>query len=201
MFERRPWVTVEEYLATERVSEVRHEYFDGDVFAMTPAPSEHNLIGANVSCELSGALRTKPCRVYGGNQRVKVAATGLYTYPDVTVVCGGPEFDDDSRTTVLNPVVIVEVLSESTEAYDRGVKFAHYLRLDSLREYVLIASHRRRIERFTRQPGAQEWFYASCGEPDGSLTLPSVGCVLTMAEVYLNVDLPEGEPGTRRGPV
>src|SRR5258708_5764829 len=122
----RRWVSVEEYLALEEAADHKSEYFDGQIFAMAGGEPEHNLISGNVLGELRSQLEAGPCRVYPSDQRVKNLDTGLYTYPDVTVVCEEPLFEETAPRTLLNPTLIVEVLSESTEAYDRGGKFAHY---------------------------------------------------------------------------
>lgn len=194
------WVSVEEYLALEERAEFKSEYFDGEIFAMAGGTPEHSLIAANLVRVLGNSLDDGPCRVYNSDQRVKIPDTGLFTYPDVTVVCEEPLFDGPQRRALINPTLIVEVLSETTEAYDRGDKFAHYRRLASLKEYVLVASDRCRIERFTRQQGGAEWTLAECSNPEGSLALPSLGCALSLPAVYRKVDLPPPRPGKRRGP-
>src|ERR1051325_5141739 len=125
-YQRKTLLTPEEYLAIERKSEVKHEYFAGEMFAMVGASKWHNLIAANVIRVLGNQLLDRPCNVYPSDMRVKARATGMYTYPDVVVACAEEQFDDAERDTLLNPVVIIEVLSESTEAYDRGRKFEHY---------------------------------------------------------------------------
>ena len=130
--------TPEEYLALERQAQYKSEYYAGEIFAMAGASRWHNLIVTNVLRELSLQLKGRPCTTYPSAMRVKISPTGLYTYPDVTVVCGAARFEDTQQDTLLNPTLIVEVLSESTEAYDRGGKFAHYRKLNSLLEYVLI---------------------------------------------------------------
>jgi Uma2 family endonuclease len=124
----KTYLTREEYLAIERKSEFRSEYFDGDMVAKTGASRHHNLIVANITRELGQQLKGKPSELYANNMRVKVTSTGLYTYPDVVVVCGEPKFEDEYIDTLLNPTLIVEVLSSSTELYDRGKKFGHYRR-------------------------------------------------------------------------
>jgi Uma2 family endonuclease len=172
----RRWVSVEEYLALEERADFKSEYFNGEIFATAGGTPEHSLIAANVVWELGVQLESGPCRVHTSDQRVNIPDTGLYTYPDITVVCDKAEFEGPGRRALLNPTLIVEMLSESTEAYDRGGEFAHYRRLASLREYVLVASDRRRIERYTRQ--GSEWVLGECSDPDGSLDLPSIGCVL-----------------------
>lgn len=144
--------TPQQYLALERAAETKSEFFNGEIFAMAGASREHNLIATNVVRELSAQLKGRPCETYPGDMRVKVSETGLYTYPDVVVVCGEPRFEDEHGDTLLNPTLVVEVLSPSTEAYDRGEKSSHYRRLASLAEYVLIAQDRCHVERYARRP-------------------------------------------------
>ena len=196
----RKWISPEEYLGLEEGAEVKSEYFDGEIFAMAGGSPEHNLIAGNVFGELWSQLGQSPCRVYPSDQRVKIQDTGLYTYPDVTVVCEEPEYEEARPRSLLNPTLIVEVLSETTEAYDRGDKFDHYQTLTSLREYVLVASDRRRIERFTRAEGSEEWAYGETSDAAGTLSLVSIGCVLSLALVYGKVEFPAREPGRPRGP-
>jgi Uma2 family endonuclease len=139
-------MTHAEYLALEEKSETKHEYVNGEVFAMAGGTIEHGALAAAVTVALGNALQGRPCRVLSSDVRVRVKATGLSTYPDVSVVCNKVETDADDEHGVLNPSLIVEVLSDSTEAYDRGEKAAHYRRLPSLREYVLLSQHEPRIE-------------------------------------------------------
>ena len=148
-------MTPEEYLETERKAETKSEYFAGEVFAMAGAGESHNVIVANVIIGLGTQLRGRPCKVYPSDMRVQVAPTGLFTYPDVVVVCGEPKFLDEKRDTLLNPTLLVEVLSDSTEAYDRGQKFEHYRQIESLQEYVLISPAAPKLERFLRQDAGQ----------------------------------------------
>ena len=143
--------TLEQYLELERSTRVKHEYFRGEVFAMGGASFAHTVIAGNVVSTLHGQLRGKPCRVSASDLRVKVDRTGLYTYPDVVVVCGAPQLEQPGDS-LLNPSVIVEVISESTEAYDRGKKFEQYRSLDSLTDYILIAQDTVRAEHYSRQP-------------------------------------------------
>jgi Uma2 family endonuclease len=187
----RQLLTAEEYLAIERAAEYKSEFFNGEMFAMAGASLAHSLITTNVTRELSIQLKRRTCQVYSSDTRVKVSETGLYTYPDVTAVCGQPQVEDEHRDTLLNPTLIVEVLSPSTEAYDRGDKFAQYRRLESLREYVLIAQDRPRIERYTRQGEAQEWLLTEVSDPQGVVSLASIGCELVLAEVYDKVEFLE----------
>ena len=180
--------TAEEYLALERQAECKSEYYAGDIFAMAGASRWHSLIVANVVGELSQQLKGRPCTTYPSNMRVKISPTGLYTYPDVTVVCGEAQFEDTQQDTLLNPTLIVEVLSESTEAYDRGGKFAHYRKLASLMEYVLIAQTKPHVEHYVRQPD-NRWLLAEADSLHQTLHLPSIDCHLALAEVYDKVDI------------
>ena len=191
----KSYLTPQEYLVRERRAETKSEYLRGEVFAMSGASREHNLIAGNVNRELSEQLRERPCEVYQGDMRVKVSSTGLYTYPDVTVVCSEPQFEDAEVDTLLNPKVIVEVLSPSTADYDRGGKFTHYRRLPSLREYVLISQDRALVEHCVRQPSDQ-WLLTEYSALDGTLMLSSIQCQLPLAEIYLKVQFepPADEP-------
>ena len=183
------YLSPEEYLSIERRSETRSEYLNGEVFAMVGASREHNLIVANITGELRQQLKGRPCELYPNDMRVKIPATGLYTYPDVVVVCGEPLFEDEHVDTLLNPTLIVEVLSESTESYDRGKKFGHYQTVGSLAEYLLVAQDEARIEQFVKRPDAH-WLYSDTRSADGFLELSSIGCVLALKEVYDKVALP-----------
>jgi Uma2 family endonuclease len=185
----RPRLTPEDYLAIERSAEVKSEYFDGEIFAMAGASEPHNLIVINTIRELSIQLKKRPCKVYANDMRVKVSLTGLFAYPDVVVVCGKTHFDDSHLDTLLNPTLIVEVLSDSTEAYDRGRKFEHYRKLESLAEYVLIAQHRPHVESYRRQP-EQRWVLTESDGLDGSLRLDAIDCELALAEIYDKVEFP-----------
>jgi Uma2 family endonuclease len=186
--------TPAEYLARERPSATRHEYLDGFLFEMTGASRAHNLITGNLNGEIRAQLRDRPCEVYASDMRVCVEPTGLYTYPDVVVVCGEPRFQDGELDTLLNPTVLVEVLSPSTEAYDRGKKFGHYRRLASVREYVLVAQERVLVERFTRQ--GQEWLLAEMNRPEDVLRLASIGCEVPLREIYAKVAFADAERTT-----
>jgi Uma2 family endonuclease len=181
---KKTW-TPEEYLEWERASPEKHEFFQGEVFAMAGATKEHNLIVGNIVGELRNALRSGPCQVYPSDLRVKIPATGLYTYPDASVVCSKPTFEDDSFDTLLTPEVIFEVLSESSENYDRGKKFEQYRTVASLREYILVAQDRVLVEHYTRMPDGA-WVLREHRE-GGRLDLASIGCALDVDEIYLKV--------------
>ena len=160
---RIAYVTSEEYLIFERSASYKSEYFNGEIFAMAGASKKHNLIVGNTFAELHSQLKKRLCQVYSNDMRVKVSDTGSYTYPDIVVACEQEQFDDKYKDTLLNPVVIIEVLSDSTEAYDRGGKFEHYRHLVSLLEYVLIAQDKYLIERYVRQ---SDWQWLSSEASD-----------------------------------
>jgi len=185
----RQRLTAAEYLALERAADTKSEFFDGEMFAMSGASLPHNRITINVVLSLGMQLRGRPCEVLSTDMRLKVDPTGLYTYPDVLVVCGEAQLEDEHHDTLLNPTLIIEVLSPSTEAYDRGEKFAQYQRLASLQEYVLIAQDRHRVERFARQATGNDWLLTSASDLNGRLHLASIDCDLALADVYDRVEL------------
>lgn len=178
--------TLEEYLALERSTRTRHEYFRGEVFAMGGASEPHNLIVANVLGELRQHLKGKPCRVYPSDLRVRITATGLYTYPDVVVVCGQPQLEKPGDT-LLNPTLVVEVLSDATEAYDRGKKSEQYRSLPSLADYLLVAQDRVLVEHYSRQPG-DLWLLRAASRLSDRVAVDALGCELPLTEIYLNVE-------------
>jgi Uma2 family endonuclease len=176
----------EEYLALERQSELKHEFLDGEVFAMAGASLRHNRIVRNVGGTLYSQLLGRPCEVFFGDMRLRVDATGLYTYPDLVAVCGEPQMTDAELDTLRNPTLILEVLSPSTEAYDRGKKFAHYRTIESLAEVVFISQEQVELERFSRQPGGG-WLLLEANRLEDRLPLPSIGCELPLSAVYERV--------------
>lgn len=183
-------MTEAEYLKFERTSEVKHEFFAGEVFAMTCASEAHNLICTNLITALKNQLRGQLCKVYPSDMRVKIEATGLYTYPDISVVCGDAQFADEVFDTLINPMVIIEVLSPSSERYDRGKKFQQYRNLPSLQEYVLVAQDSPRIERFRLQK-SEIWEFTDAKGLEASLELSSIGCTLALGEVYEQITFGE----------
>jgi Uma2 family endonuclease len=185
----KSYLTEEQYLEIERKAEFKSEYYQGEMFAMAGAREAHILITDGATGELRQQLRRRPCRVYSSNMRVRVTPVGLYTYPDVVVVCGEPRFLDEGRDTLLNPTVIIEVLSKSTEAYDRGQKFELYSSLESLAEYLLISSDRVRAELFTRQ-AEDRWLLTAKSSVEDSLDLQSIDCRLLLADLYEKVEFP-----------
>ena len=184
----KPYITPEQYLALERQAETKSEYFAGEIFAMAGASREHNRISGNAFGELWSQLRDRPCATYNSDMKVRTTEDH-YAYPDVTVVCGEAQFGGEEREVLLNPTLIVEVLSPSTEAWDRGGKFEQYRQRESLQEYVLIAQDRPHVERYARQEDGQ-WLLTEVNGLEAVLALPSIGGELALAEVYRKVTLP-----------
>lgn len=180
-------LTPQEYLEFERKSEEKHEYFNGEVFAMAGARRNHNKITTNFGGLIWQHLKGKSCESYSNDMRVFVPQTGLYTYPDLVVVCGEPQFQDDVFDTLLNPILIIEVLSETTENYDRGKKFQHYRSVESLHEYVLVSTDEARIEKFEKT-GDGFWFLSEAIGIDSEIELTSIECRIALAEVYDKID-------------
>ena len=185
--------TPEEYLALERRAHHRSEYFGGDIFAMSGATRRHNLIVSNIVIEIGRQIADRPCEVYPTDMKVQVSATGLFTYPDVVVVCDEPRFRDEREDVLLNPTFLVEVLSETTEAYDRGAKSEQYRTINSLREYLLVAQDRCHVEQYIRQLDGQ-WLLREAGDREARLGLDAIGCALPLDAVYAKVKLAAGPP-------
>lgn len=182
-------MTAEEYLAFDRQSAHKNEYFNGEVFAMTGASRQHNLISLNIGAELRALLQQHPCEVYTSDMRVKISRTGLYTYPDVVVVCDEPVFEDAEVDTLINPLVLVEVLSKSTEDYDRGGKFEHYRALPSLREYLIVAQERCHVVHYLRQAD-DTWLLTERTDITGNIRLASLDCAVPLSGIYAKVRFP-----------
>ena len=182
------YLTQEEYLAFEREADIKHEYCNGQLYAMSGASRAHNLISLNIAGELRSQLKRRPCEVYMSEMRVLVDAARSYRYPDVVVACDVPRFQDDVFDTLLNPTVIVEVLSQSTEARDRGEKFAEYAQLVSLREYILVAQKTVHVEHYFRQ--GTRWVSREYRDLDAVLQLESIGCALPLRDIYEKVKVP-----------
>lgn len=178
----------EEYLAFERQAETKHEYVGGEAFAMAGASARHSLIVANLIIEIGSQLRGRPCRVYPSDQRVAASDAGPFYYPDLAALCAEPRFLDGEMDTLLNPEVLVEVLSPTTEAYDRGAKFSDYRRIPSLREVLFVSQDAARIERFERGDEGQ-WLLTDHSGLGAAVELPAIGCRLELAQVYDKVDL------------
>jgi Uma2 family endonuclease len=180
-------LTPEEYLAIERKAEFKSEFYRGEMFAMPGASRRHNVIAWNIASALHRALTGRRCEAYPGDMRVRVTATGFYTYPDLTVVCGKPEFLDNREDTLLNPTVLFEVLSPSTENHDRGWKLDHYCRLESLQEYVIVAQTLPHVVRYTRDSDG-EWRVKMLSNLTDCLELASIDCKLNLGDIYENVE-------------
>jgi Uma2 family endonuclease len=192
----RTLLTPQEYLEIERKAEFRSEYHAGEMFAMAGARQAHNLVNGNTFRELGNQLRHTPCQVYSCEMRVQIPAADLYTYPDIVVVCDQPRFADEQFDTLLNPVVLVEVLSPSTEAYDRGKKFEYYGTLPSLREYLLLATEYMHADLFTREPGGK-WVVSSASRAEDSIEFSSILCRLVIKDLYEKVEFGSKPPGIR----
>ncbi|WP_296806089.1 Uma2 family endonuclease [Thiocapsa sp.] len=185
----QPRLSFDDWLAIERTAtDQRSEYLAGEVFAMAGGTEEHNLIVANMVRELGNQLKNRPCRVYPSDMKVHIAADDVGAYPDVMVICGERRFHDGRRDVVTNPVMIVEVLSDSTEAFDRGDKFRHYRNLQSLQAYLLLSQYRMQAELFLRQPDGT-WSLSSYQDPSETIPLRIVEAELSLAEVYDKVEL------------
>ncbi len=185
--------TQEEYLALEISAPYRSQYVAGEIFAMAGAQPWHIEVVDNLTHALRTQLRDRPCQSYSSEMRVRVKAGDLWTYPDVSVLCGESQFDTSADpNSLLNPQVIFEVLSPSTEAFDRGDKFARYRRLESLADYVLVSSERMRVEHYVRQAGGV-WALTEYDQPEHGVPLASVGCELPLKEIYYRVTFPEAK--------
>lgn len=175
--------TEAEYLEYDLHSEFKNEFFNGQIYAMAGASEKHNTISINLSSELRAQLKNKPCKVYAGDMRIKVKTTGLYAYPDVLVVCPELQFSGDKPDTLLNPIVIIEILSDSTESTDRGAKFSHYRQIPSLREYVLVSQNSLKIEKYHLN-ASSKWELEETTEEIPQIELHSISCLLKLEEVY-----------------
>jgi len=189
------YITPEEYLAKERLADYKSEYYKGEIFAFAGASREHILIVTNLISTIHLQLRKRNCEIYSNDMRVKVNPTGLYTYPDVVVVCGKPQFEDDEHDTLLNPFVLIEVLSPSTEDYDRGTKFEHYRTIESLSDYILVAQHKIHVAHYVRQSD-RSWLFSEFKSAKDKFQIQSIGCELSVAEIYEKI---ENEKKINRG--
>ncbi len=186
---RQPYFTVEEYLEHDSQSPIKNEYFDGQVIAMSGVSRVHSRINSNLAGLLIAALRDRPCEVHIADMRVEVLAQTMYTYPDIAVVCEDARYTGTSVDTLLNPTVIIEVLSPSTEGYDRGTKSGYYRDLESLREYLLVSQDRMQVEQYVRQEVG--WLLIEARSAEAVLHLSSIGCDLPLSEIYRRVDFGE----------
>lgn len=182
----KPHFTVEEYLALERQADYKSEYFEGEIFAMAGASRKHNLISLNVGSSFNQQVKERDCEVYVSDMRVRVQATDLLTYPDVVVVCGEPQFNDEELDTLTNPTLIVEVLSKSTKNFDRGDKFEQYRTLKSFQEYLLIAQDKVYVEQYIRQSDG-DWLLKVFNQLEDTIQLSSIQCNLPLRTIYSKV--------------
>ena len=196
----QPRLTPAQYLEAERSAEFRHEYYDGQIYAMSGGSYRHFQIIGNIAGELHATLKKRPCAVGSSDLRLRVSPDGLYTYPDVIVICGDPKFADDQHDTLLNPALIVEVLSPSTEAYDRGFKSAQYRTVESLEEYALVSQVEPRVEVFRRQTGGH-WLLSEAIGLEAVCHFESLDCAVPLAEIYAKVTFsPDGPLASIRPP-
>jgi len=178
-------LSIPEYLAFERQAETKNDYLKGEIFAMAGASRQHNRITLNLVVALEAQLEDRDCEVFSSEMRVRTP-TDLFTYPDVAVVCGPARFEDAELDTLLNPIVVIEVLSKSTEAYDRGTKLSHYRSIPSLQEALLVAQDQVHVEQFVRQSG-NEWLFRELDDLAAEVELPSISCTLPLRRVYRRV--------------
>ncbi len=188
MLQEKNKISPDEYLASERESEIRNEYFDGEIFAMAGASREHNQISSNIVRVLGSQLLEKPCNIFSSDMKVRMEEIGKYSYPDIVIVCEKEEYEDENNDVLLNPIVIMEILSDSTEAYDRGDKFSHYQTLNSFVEYVLISQYHCGVEKFARQDN-QTWIYSKYQTMEQVVGIETINCVLPLSEIYRKVNL------------
>lgn len=182
--------TAEEYLALEEKADGKSEYYHGEIFAMAGASYNHNLIAGNTHTALNQFLESKPCVVFTSDMRLLVKQNGLYTYPDVMVICGQPEFLEGRNDTVTNPIVIVEVLSKSTRDYDRGFKFESYRMIETLQDYVLVDQARIHVECFHKLEDGR-WVLIETNLPEATLTLPAINFTIPISRIYHKVEWPD----------
>ncbi len=183
---QRSFLTPEEYLEIERKAEFKSEYFNGEMFAMAGVKRPHNLITNNIIRVVGNQVLERDCNVYSSDMRVKIEKIKKYVYPDIAVTCGKEIFEDDQIDTLVNPVLIIEILLSSTEAYDRGEKFQHYQFIPSLAEYILITQNKIRVEQYVRQSD-RTWLYSEYQSLDDVTKLESIDCELVLKDVYAKV--------------
>ena len=185
----QPRLTPEEYLKLERQSDFRNEYFEGKMFAMSGGTPNHAFITANLAGELYNALKKTDCRVASSDLRIRVSPDGLYTYPDISVVCGQAEFSGSEADTLANPALVIEVLSPTTEAYDRGFKAVQYRKIISLQEYVFVSQNEARVEVFRRQHNGT-WLLSESAGMSAACRFDSVNCDVALADIYAEIVWP-----------
>jgi Uma2 family endonuclease len=181
------YMTADEYLAFEETSSVKHEYFAGRIIALAGGNEAHSIISSNINAQLHSQLRQRPCTVYNSDMKVRAEQPRKYMYPDISVACGQPKYENTKRRVLLNPVIIIEVLSASTERFDRGIKFQWYRSIESVEEYVLVSQNAKYIDHYKRQSD-NLWSLSSLGEGDELLQLTSIDCVLRIEDIYEKVN-------------
>ncbi len=191
-YNRKNW-TIEEYLAMEKDADVKHEYYQGEVFAMSGALQPHNAISSNLNAELRVRLRRRGCRPYGSDMRIHVASNSLFTYPDISIFCGKVETLNNDNFNALNPIVLIEVLSKSTKDYDRGDKFTLYRDIQTLKEYILVDSRSISVEAFAVNSSGK-WELTEHKSLDGTLSFQSLSVSIPLAEIYEDSGLTGAEP-------
>ena len=187
------YLTPDEYLLIERRAETKSEYIDGVMYAMAGASPNHNIVLSNLITELNLQLRPTPCLVFPSDMKVRIPDRRKYLYPDVSVVCTQPVYADDDKDVLLNPLLVVEILSQSTASYDRSRKFLWYQQMESLEEYVLVSQDEPLVETYYRQPDGT-WTYTKLDRLDATLTLRSVNCAIPLKTVYSKVEFPPRAP-------
>ena len=191
------YYTPEEYLALEEAAEYRSEYYQGEIFAMSGSSANHNRIARNLVIALESAFENKPCESFINDMRLLVKKNGLYTYPNVMVVCGQIKFVEGRTDTVTNPVVVIEILSESTQDYDRGSKFMLYRGLETLQEYILIDQTKIYVEQFRRLEDGR-WILDNLDQTDDLLRIESIDFKISLQQIYRNVDWEEVQTSTSK---
>ena len=181
-------ISAEEYLAMEETAEEKHEYYQGEIFVMPGATINHNTIVTNILVEIGQFLKGKPCRVFPSDLKVHMDKNSLFTYPDISIVCGGLLTWNNRNDVITNPVVLIEVLSKSTENYDRGEKFKLYRDLPSLKAYILISSREYLVEKLTRQ-NEHTWTFTELKGMENHLRIESIGLDIDLKEIYRDVDM------------
>ena len=185
-----PYHTLEQYVKLEDEATYKSEFISGRIYAMSGGTPKHSAIGSNIGREMGNLLKREPCQVYNSDLRVGIMPLDVETYPDVTIVCGEPHLNPFDKNSIINPAVIFEVLSPSTERYDRGEKWAYYRRLDSLQEYVLVSQDKPQVEQYVRQESGL-WTYAAVEGLETTSVLSVLGITLALSEIYDKITFPE----------
>jgi Uma2 family endonuclease len=184
------YVSQEDYLAMERASETKHEYYKGEVFAMSGASWEHNVIAKNINTLVLPFLKGKPCDMFGSDLRIHIPENTLYTYPDFSIICGKPDTTDEEKDSIVKPSAIIEILSKSTKDYDRGSKFMLYRSIKTLKEYITIDSLSISVEIYTRQEN-NTWLLSEFKQLSESFVISTIGLTLLLKDVYEDVSIEE----------